>query len=88
MTGKLEEHAMAFKLLRRAFLQMIVGTAASVGASARIARAAGNDAVTDLVAEVDLLGSVLGLVGSPKYIHQRRAETRFIAHTGHVLVSV
>jgi dipeptide transport system substrate-binding protein len=43
---ELKEHAMAFKLQRRAFLQMLVGTAAGVGTSARIARAAGSDAVS------------------------------------------
>src|ERR1700694_5501318 len=37
---------MPSKLPRRAFLQMVIGTAASVGASARIAHAAGSDAVT------------------------------------------
>jgi peptide/nickel transport system substrate-binding protein len=36
---------MGFKLPRRAFLQMLIGTTASVGMSARIAHAAG-DAVT------------------------------------------
>jgi peptide/nickel transport system substrate-binding protein len=45
---ELEENAMASKLQRRAFLQMVIATAAGVGSSAKItgARAAGNDAVT------------------------------------------
>ena len=37
---------MVFKLQRRSFLQMALGTAATVGASARISSAATNDAVT------------------------------------------
>jgi len=43
-----KEHIMAFKLQRRTFLQMVMGTFASIGASAPYARAvaAGNDAAT------------------------------------------
>src|SRR3979411_483634 len=44
--GEPKEHAMASKLPRRAFLQMLVGTAASIGVPARVAGAAGSDAVT------------------------------------------
>jgi peptide/nickel transport system substrate-binding protein len=45
---EVKEHTMAFKLQRRTFLQMVVGSAASIGASAPFASAvaAGNDAVT------------------------------------------
>src|SRR5712692_4429165 len=47
LAREIKEHAMAFKLQRRDFLQMVIGTAAA-SVSARIARsaAAGNDAVT------------------------------------------
>jgi peptide/nickel transport system substrate-binding protein len=37
---------MVFKLQRRSFLQLALGTAATVGTSARLASAAANDAVT------------------------------------------
>ena len=45
---EVKEHTMAFKLQRRTFLQMVAGSAASIGASAPFASAvaAGNDAVT------------------------------------------
>src|SRR5712691_10442348 len=45
---EVKEHTMAFKLQRRSFLQMAIGSAASIGASARFdsALAAANDAVT------------------------------------------
>jgi peptide/nickel transport system substrate-binding protein len=48
LQGKLEEYAMAFKLQRRAFLQMVMASAAGIGASSRIANsaAAGSEAVT------------------------------------------
>jgi len=49
---------------------------------------AGNDAIAALVAKVDLLGGVLGLMRRPKYVHQWRAETGFVAHTSHILISV
>src|SRR5499427_2367651 len=45
MTGKLEEHAMAIKLERRAFLKAALASAAIFG-SARIGRSAANDAAT------------------------------------------
>ena len=50
---------------------------------ARPQPAAGDDALAGLVADVDPLLGVLGLVRRPKHMHQRRAETRLAGHVGH-----
>src|SRR3954453_10045834 len=49
--------------------------------------ARGNDANAALVAQVGFLGGVLGLMRRPKYVHQGRAETRFVVQTSHIPIS-